>query len=402
MTGKTQTGELTSVEFEIATRARDGSGLSGDPTLLFHSLPGCVIERNVKYSGNNLSSKTGVNQETCALLCFKKLACTHWTYNPTAYNGDGKCWLKTSSSGRAKSTTGSSSGPKACGGRGFSFPEVTSRAAAAMASCSPPWKSLATGCYLFQEWNSTWYTSRRKCKESGGYLLEIDSQEEQDAIMEEIKSWGWDGDTDFSFWIGLTDIFHDSTWVWDNLGKPLNYSNWAPGEPSDGVEHCVAMRSGGRGELDGKWDDIGCESTEMWNFSDDLKNGYICEAVSGRTELILNIKLLCTGSSMTYTKETGKKWQNGNGKTSHMKVSMVHDAEECEKECTATVPCIGFTFIPGMEICALKAPKDAVTLVPAGGEMISGKLDGERPSIHGKELDSTICITCLPGFLCNF
>ena len=100
---------------------------------------------------------------------------------------------------------------------------------------------------------------------------------------------------------------------------------------------------------------------------------------------------------MTYTKETGKKWENENGKTSHMKVSMVHDEEECEKECTATVPCIAFTFIPGMEICALKAPKDAVTLVPAGGDMISGKLDGERPSVHGKELESTICLACLPG-----
>ena len=32
---------------------------------------------------------------------------------------------------------------------------------------------------------------------------------------------------------------------------------------------------------------------------------------------------------------------------------------------SATVPCIAFTFIPG--ICALKAPKDAVTLVSAGG-----------------------------------
>ena len=102
---------------------------------------------------------------------------------------------------------------------------------------------------------------------------------------------------------------------------------------------------------------------------------------------------------MTYTKETGMKWENENGKTSHMKVLMVHDEEECEKECTATAPCIAFTFIPGMEICALKAPKDAVTLAPAGVEMISGKLDGERPSTHGKELDSTICLPCLPGFL---
>ena len=107
---------------------------------------------------------------------------------------------------------------------------------------------------------------------------------------------------------------------------------------------------------------------------------------------------------MTYTKESGKKWENEHGKTSHMKVSMVHDEEECEKECTAIAPCIAFTFIPGLEICALKAPTDAVTLVPASEEMISGKLVGERPSVHGKELDSTICLLCLPGFFfpCNF
>ena len=100
---------------------------------------------------------------------------------------------------------------------------------------------------------------------------------------------------------------------------------------------------------------------------------------------------------MTYTKESGKKWENENGKTSHMKVVMVHDEEECEKECTATVPCIAFTFISGMEICALKAPKDAVTLVPAGGGMISGSLDGERPGVEGKALDEPICLSCLPG-----
>ena len=105
---------------------------------------------------------------------------------------------------------------------------------------------------------------------------------------------------------------------------------------------------------------------------------------------------------MTYTKETGKKWENEHGKTSHMKVLMVNDAEECEKECTATVLCIAYTFIPGMEICALKAPKDAVTSVSADGAMISGKLDGERPSVHGKELETTICLSCLPGFLCYF
>ena len=117
-----------------------------------------------------------------------------------------------------------------------------------------------------------------------------------------------------------------------------------------------------------------------------------------------SFRWLNTGSSMTYLKEIGKKWENEHGNTSHMKVLMAHDAEEYEKECTATAPCIAFTFMgieirdgSRMEICALKAPKDAVNLVSAGEEMISGRLDGERPSVHGKELESTICLSCLPG-----
>ena len=117
--------------------------------------------------GNNLGRMSGIDQETCALLCFKRLTCTHWTHN---WSGD-ECWLKTSDSGRAKSTTGSISGPKACGGRGFSLPEVTKTAAAAMASCAPPWTSLETGCYLFREWNSSWYNARGECRQSGGHLV---------------------------------------------------------------------------------------------------------------------------------------------------------------------------------------------------------------------------------------
>merc|ERR1719239_311044 len=351
----------TSLEFEIATLAADGSGYSG-----------CVIEKDVKYSGNTLSSQRGVNQETCALLCFKKPACTHWTYNPTFQGG--KCWMKSSDSGRAKSTTGSSSGQKACGGRGFSISEVNKAAAAAMADCKPPWTSVETGCYLFQKSNSTWYEARRDCQQKGGYLVEIDSEEEQQEIMYGIRMKGWDRYP--GVWIGLTDIFHDGTWVWDHLGRPLNFSNWVEGEPDNvnGLEHCAALNL----YVGGAWSDVGCDSVMTEQYSS------ICEAA---------------GSSMTYTKETGKKWENEFGKTSHMKVLMVHDEDDCGKECTATAPCVAFTFIPGMEICALKAPKDAATLVPAGGDMISGRLDGERPGVQLKALDSTICLPCFPA--CN-
>ena len=76
---------------------------------------------------------------------------------------------------------------------------------------------------------------------------------------------------------------------------------------------------------------------------------------------------------MTYKKETRKKWENEKGETTHMKVSMAHDEDDCARECTATAPCVAFTFVPTMEICALKAAKDAVTLALAGiGRALGG------------------------------
>merc|ERR1711971_520253 len=69
VTGERSPEDHTSLEFEIATHATDGSGFSG-----------CVIEKDVKYFGNTFESKRGINQETCALLCFKKPSCTHWTH----------------------------------------------------------------------------------------------------------------------------------------------------------------------------------------------------------------------------------------------------------------------------------------------------------------------------------
>ena len=103
--------------------------------------------------------------------------------------------------------------------------------------------------------------------------------------MNEITARGWGSDTHYGFWIGLTDIFHDGSWVWDNLGKPLNFSNWASGEPNNynGAQHCVTMKVRGAEDNAGKWADISCEAM---NFGYILHLGYICEA-AGETNPIL-------------------------------------------------------------------------------------------------------------------
>ena len=64
--------------------------------------------------------------------------------------------------------------------------------------------------------NRTWYEAKRECKRNGGYLVEIESQEEQDVLL----AWIWEEVERVEgvevlppyqnplFWIGLTDIFH--------------------------------------------------------------------------------------------------------------------------------------------------------------------------------------------------
>ena len=43
-----------------------------------------------------------------------------------------------------------------------------------------------------------------------------------------------------NFWIGLTDIFHEGTFIW-TTGDALTYTNWASGEPNNlgKIEHFV-------------------------------------------------------------------------------------------------------------------------------------------------------------------
>ena len=115
-----------------------------------------------------------------------------------------------------------------------------------------------------------------------------------------------------------------------------------------------------------------------------------------------------------YAREPGKGWVNEKGQASSMPTGVtttrrrgrtpylrVHDADECERECTATAPCVAFTFIPMIHRCDLKADADAVRLEDVGGA-VSGKLNGERPTPPTPPesvQNSTICLPCLPGQL---
>ena len=137
--------------------------------------------------------------------------------------------------------------------------------------------------------NETWYETKRECKRNGGYLVEIESQEEQDVLL----AWIWEEVERVEgvealpphqnplFWIGLTDIFHDGTWVWDQFGRPLIFSKWVEKEPEDYSRWWQAISSQGQYcaalnlEREGLWMQVSCDD---YRRATSDYGRYICEA----------------------------------------------------------------------------------------------------------------------------
>jgi len=93
----------------------------------------------------------------------------------------------------------------------------------------------------------------------GGYLATINNQAEQDFLW---NTWKNSLGTGKGLWIGLTDLnsVYDHTasnFTWMD-GEPVTYTNFAPGEPNDGLsryrEDYVNMDS--RFGYNGRWNDV--------------------------------------------------------------------------------------------------------------------------------------------------
>ena len=68
-----------------------------------------------------------------------------------------------------------------------------------------------------------YWTAESYANELGGYLVTINSQEENDWLKNNVGG---------QFWIGLTDAGSEGNFYWAN-GEPSTYTNWASGEPND-------------------------------------------------------------------------------------------------------------------------------------------------------------------------
>jgi len=108
-----------------------------------------------------------------------------------------------------------------------------------------------------------WKDAYYHCKSMRGKLVEIDSEEENTALVDEINRKGYTR-RNMNFWIGLTDLGFEGNWWLASSGLKPSYLNWHDGQPNGGkTENCARIRIGPFSSWKNTWSDINCQRTHM-------------------------------------------------------------------------------------------------------------------------------------------
>merc|ERR1711892_1643903 len=115
-------------------------------------------------------------------------------------------------------------------------------------TCPDGWFNAANlGCFYFDnsrpDRHLTWVEAMDVCDNMGGYLAQIQTQEQADfiasiAMVEEsltgVRSW----------WLGLTDMGHEGRWMWGHSSTDSEFTAWAPSRPNSEPQNhddCVSI-----------------------------------------------------------------------------------------------------------------------------------------------------------------
>ena len=114
----------------------------------------------------------------------------------------------------------------------------------------------------------TWWEAKEECKQLAGWLVEIESEEQNDALYEEAR----EQKIGSSAWIGLSDTAKEGEWIWSS-GEKATFLNWTPQSPSNTRqkvnkwkgEDCAVINTGAKTTKPWttikKWNDGSCEDT---------------------------------------------------------------------------------------------------------------------------------------------
>lgn len=135
-------------------------------------------------------------------------------------------------------------------------------------ACPPGWIGINQSCYLPVDTPQSFPDADRSCTSLGGFLVSIQSAQENIDVHSLINS---------DSWIGYNDIASEGTFVWVQ-GVPTTYTNWFSGAPDNLApgQDCALIYAGPPGP--GQWNDQACNE----------QRAYVCE----RGELLLVKKSL--------------------------------------------------------------------------------------------------------------
>ena len=127
----------------------------------------------------------------------------------------------------------------------------------------------------------TWFTAKNHCETKGGKLVEIDSKDENMALVGEINRGGYNViynntyinrrgyvERKMNFWIGLSDVKSEGNWRLASNNLNPSYLNWHKGEPSNETDQdCARLRIVPYLPFKNTWSDINCKAKAQGHFS---------------------------------------------------------------------------------------------------------------------------------------
>ena len=126
----------------------------------------------------------------------------------------------------------------------------------------------------------TWFEAKEHCEKERGKLVEIDSEEENTALVDEINGKGYT-DRNMNFWIGLTDLESEGDWRLASNGLKPSYLNWGWRQPNNRGENenCARIKILSLPGFDraDTWSDIDCNSTKGYHSWISIEMHALCE-----------------------------------------------------------------------------------------------------------------------------
>jgi hypothetical protein len=120
--------------------------------------------------------------------------------------------------------------------------------------CGEGFELVNNACYAFVPKLGYFKDANKACQDMGAYLVNIDSQEEQDAVYAKAKEWtkGMNIPGEFKpVWIGGYRWNAKSPWLWSGTNNDMTYSNFGNCNDKCNKKHYTVLST-----VNGKWSEV--------------------------------------------------------------------------------------------------------------------------------------------------